>query len=104
MQTREGDDDGGIRIGWDRKIPITYFLSALTIVAIQAVAMWANQRDMAKDVASLAKGQDKIAADVSAMRNDTQVISVEAVKTSVKIENIERRVDKIEARDNPRVK
>lgn len=102
VQTREGDHD--TRIGWDRKIPITYLLTALGIVAVQAIAMWANQRDMAKDVSALAKGQDKIAADMSAMRTDTQVISTEAVKQSVKIENIERRVDKIEARDNARSK
>ena len=91
--TREGDQ--GLHV--DRRVPITWLAGALGLVAIQAIVMWSNQQQIGKDVGNMFKAQDSIATDVKQIRSDVQVISIEAVKTSIKIEELQRRVSAIEA-------
>jgi hypothetical protein len=97
MQRRESDSDEGGGPHWDRKIPVTWLISAIAFVAGQALVMWRNQDSISKDVAAVVKAQDAIAVDVKAIKTDVQVISIESVKTTIKLDELQRRVTALEA-------
>ena len=95
--TRESDHTDGQIVRIDRNVPVTWLLSGTVFVIAQAVLMWSGQRSLDEKVNNVVKSQDSIATDVKQINQNVQVISIESVKTSIKLDELQRRVTALEA-------